>query len=375
MRAQVLTLLRDHGPLSRIRLARSTGLSPTSITRTVNQLADEGIVVEGATLEQRGPGRPATALSIRSDAFSVIGVQLGVGFVRVGVVDLLGRVRQAVQFEYDAATTSPTAVIRLTGETILDLLETTGVEHEAVLGVGVAAPGPVDANGRLLLMPVNLHWRDVPLAELLEPIIDLPVTVVHNVGSMALAEATFGVARGLASVAFVYLRTGLGASLVLDGRTFGAGVHGAIELGHLPVVDDGLPCVCGSRGCLETLVSAPALASTLQRLGLQQTNAPLPLLWEVAQQRSDVADAVAEIIQHTSMALATVVNLLNPDLILLGGALGDLPDDFFTRITETTRQSVFPLVRSSMQIQRSSLGLDAGVIGGGTVALREYFYV
>lgn len=371
MRGAVLSLLRDVGPLPRIELARRTGLSATTITRVVNQLVDENSVIEGGSVSPSRLGRPATELRIRRDAYVVIGAQIGVGSVHLGVLDVLGDRVAERQFGYDTAL-PPAAVLERTAQEIDALIRESGVDRRIVLGVGVAVPGPVDLAGRRMLMPINLSWRDVAVADVLEPILGLPVRVEHNVRSMALAETRFGVARGLGSVAFVYLRTGLGAGLVVEGQPFTGGVHGAIELGHLQVVDEGEECLCGKHGCLETIVSDRALRAAVRDAGLPEAVDPLSALWHAD---SPAARAkIDAIVSSMAKGLASLVNLLNPELILLGGALSTIPTGLFERIDSTTRDAVFPIVRDSTRIELSALGVDGGVQGGGAVALDQFFY-
>ncbi len=373
VRGVILSLLRDLGPTPRIELARKTGLSPTTITRATVQLIDDEIVVEGNSVSVTGLGRRATELTLRRTAYFVVGVQIGVGFVQLGIVDLLGEQHAATSFEYDIQE-SPNEVLRRVASAIDALVRSNGTDRRLVVGIGVAVPGPVDASGRRMLLPINLHWRDVNVADQLEAALGLPVTVEHNVRSMALAETRFGRGRGLGSLAFVYLRTGLGAGLVVEGEPFAGGVHGAIELGHLQVADNDVRCVCGNAGCLETVVSERALRATIAAMGLDDTPNPLSALWEARTTSARAATALDEIIASLAKGLSALANLLNPELILLGGALADVPDGFVERVREETRAAVFPVLRPSLEIHPSSLGMDAGVLGGATVALDTYFY-
>lgn len=371
IRGTVLTLLRDEGPLPRIEIARRTGLSATTITRAVNQLVDDQIVLEGGSISPTRLGRPATELTIRPESYHVVGVQVGVGFVQLGLLDVLGHTLASRSFEYEVAL--PAAdVLEIAAREIETLITESGVDRRLVLAVGVAVPGPVDSSGRQMLLPINLSWRDVPVADILEPLLDLPVRVEHNVRSMALAETRFGVGRGLGSVAFVYLRTGIGAGLVVEGQPFAGGVHGAIELGHLQVLDRGDECICGNHGCLETVVSDQALRRRAAALGIDPGADVLSAIWDA---QGPDADAIKdEIVTAVAKGLATIVNLLNPELILLGGALAAIPAAFVEQIDRATRMAVFPIVRQSTRIELSTLGMNAGVLGGGTVALDHYFY-
>lgn len=373
IRGTVLSMLRDSGPLSRIEIARRSGLSATTITRTVNQLVDASIVAEGGVVSGTRLGRPATEIGLNAESAFVVGAQVGVGTVQLGLIDVLGQTHSTASFEYEVGLPADAVFTEVAGR-IGDMISASGVDRRLVLGVGIAVPGPVDADRRRMLLTINLPWRDVPVADLLERILGLPVVVEHNVRSMAVAEARFGSGRGHGSVAFVYLRTGIGAGLVVEGQPFAGGVHGAIELGHLRVVDADERCVCGNTGCLETVVSDSALRARARELGLQDASSPLSVIWAAAATDQRASEVIDRILGAVANGLASLVNLLNPELILLGGVLATMPPEFLDRLTQSTLRGVFPVIRDSVQIQPSSLGMEAGVLGGATVALDALFY-
>lgn len=372
VRGVVLSMLRDSGPLPRIEVARRSGLSATTITRTVNQLIDDGIIAEGSLVVANRPGRPATELAIRPDTFFVVGVQIGVGFAQLSLIDVLGRIREPRSFEYPVELPAE-AVLNKVAKEIVQLLDTSEIDRRRVLGVGVAVPGAVDAGKRRLLLTINLSWRDVPVADIMEPLLGLPVVVEHNVRSMAVAEVRFGIGRGLESLGFVYLRTGLGAGLVVEGHPFSGGVHGAIEIGHLQVLDADQRCVCGNKGCLETVVSDRALSRAAADLDVNGENL-LRAIWDVRDEDPRAELVIDRVVAALAQGLATFVNLLNPELILLGGALGAIPRPLFDQIVAQARAAVFPVIRESVQIEPSSLGGDVGMLGGAAVVLEATFY-
>lgn len=373
-RGQVLRLLRDHGPLPRVALAKLTGLSPTSITRITTQLIEDGIVAEGATISPTRLGRPATEVALQADRYFVVGVQIGVGFASIGLIDLRGGLVGAENFTY-AKSLPPEDVFQLVATFINGFIESRG--RDRVLGVGVGVPGPVDSGGRRMLLPIHLKWSDVAVADILEPLLRLPVTVEHNVRAMALAESRFGLGANAGSVAFVYLRTGLGAGLVVEGQPFSGGVHGALELGHMRTSDKDLPCVCGGTGCLETVVSDRALRASAIDAGvsLSDQSSPLGALFAAAADGNTLADsAIREVIGQLAIGLSAMSNLLNPEVFVLGGTLTSVSDAFIDQLVAETSRAVFPVLRSSLRFENTSLGVHAGVIGGGAVALDRYLY-
>jgi predicted NBD/HSP70 family sugar kinase len=370
----VLRLLQRESGLTRSEVARRLGLSATTMTRVVGQLLEVGCVTETRKASRAGTGRPGTELAIEPMSYYVVGVHIGVGMVRLGVVDLLGAARKVVGFEFDPALDAASVLNRVAGAVPV-LLAGADLSPSRLLGVGVAVPGPVDAARRRLLLPINLPWQEVPVADHLEDALGVPVIVDHNVRSMALSEARFGAGQGLNSVGFIYLRTGLGAGLVVQGQAFQGGVHGAIELGHCRVVEGGEKCICGGVGCLETILSERALRDVLAHLGPRaDVDNPFDALLTAAKDDANAAAHAELVTKHLATGLSYVVNMLNPELILLGGFLSTAPDRFLVRLAETTREAVFPVIRPAIRLERSTLGLDAGVNGGASVALEHLFY-
>jgi len=360
--------------MSRADLARRLMLSATTITRAVNELEAEGVLAEGTVQAPGAAGRPAVNLRIRADNCLVGSVQIGIGVVHLGIVDAQGGHVASRQFMYDAKTDRAQSTLALVARELGAMCKASGVAMDQLRGIGVAVPGPVDAQGRKMLVSIRLNWGAVDIAGALEKATGVAVAVEHNVRSMALAEARFGRGRGLDSVAFVYLRSGLGAGLVVHGQPFSGGVHGAIELGHLPVINGGARCICGGRGCIETVLSEAALTTTLTRLRIAAHPNALAALWDASMKREDAAQAVEAIVTPLATGLNALTTLLNPNLVVLGGALEELPDAMFERIVKTTWSGAFPLIRESIRIERSRLGLGAGLAGAAAVALDRFLY-
>ncbi len=366
----ILRLLRDEGPRSRTKLSEDTRLSPTTISKAVAPLLARGWLEE-SEIAPAGVGRPAIILRQLPEAISICGVQIGAGFARIGIADGWARVRAA-----EAVTFDPRSPVR-------DVLEQVAAAAEELvcadgsrcLAVGVAAPGPVDAAHRVNLLSINLGWRDAPVADVFEDCLRLPATVDHNVRAMALAEARYG-GHAVASMAYVYVKTGVGLGLVLKGAPFFGGSHGVSELGHIRVQDDGERCACGATGCLETVVSEPYLVRRLAGLGVAVQPGPDPAVLSTVESLRDEPRVEAvrqDLITNLSRGLASVVNLLNPDRILLGGVFADAPGTLIEDIETALRAEVFPLLRDEIHIVPPRLA-EAGVSAGAAVALESAIY-
>lgn len=375
-RRLVLQSLRDGGPQPRADLARRLGLSATTMTKVVGQLLDEGVVAEGAS--EGGEvrvGRPSVDIRLRTDARFVVGVQVGAGVVHVGLCDLKARVQRSGSFTFDLASEAPERVIARIAQTAKGLLSREGVRSDRLLGVGVGAPGPVDPAHRRNVLSVNLGWRDVAFSDLLEPALNARTVVDHNVRAMALAEARYGSTMGADPLLYVYVRTGVGAGLVIGGQPFRSGTHGVTELGHLRVVEKGRRCTCGAFGCLETLVSEPYLTEQLVTVLGRVSTRPLADLIAAADGGDKCASPIlTDLVDYLATGLASAVNLLNPELILLGGAFDEAPDGVFDQVRSALRDKAFPVLRDAVRVERSTLGVNAGVVGSAAVALEWFFY-
>lgn len=360
---QILRILRDDGPQSRAALARSSKLSPTTLTHVTAQLLSDGDVVEDEPTESAGVGRPGLKIRLLPDARHVIGVHVGAGLVQLAITNLMGAPKAAASFEVDLPHTPVDAVVSRIADEIGTLKASAGVDH--ILAAGVGVPGPVDATQRTILTSINTGWRNVPLAEMLERKAGLPVILEHNVTAMAVAEARFGLGRNVPGVLYVYLRSGLGAGLVVDGMPFRPGGHGAVELGHIQISNEGPRCSCGNHGCLESYVNERVL---MQSLGLEGS-APADLL-----ARLEKTAGWATVLDRLTDSLAIAITLLTPDLIVFGGHLGEAPESMFAHLRERLPPRVMPHMRDILRFERTSFGAEAGAIGGAAVALDHFFY-
>lgn len=268
-------------------------------------------------------------------------------------------------------------VARIVGS-VTKLLEEAHLPSERLDGIGVGVPGPVDMEAGVILEAPNLGWKNVPLQELLERQFGCPVAVCNDVDAGVFGEFRFGAAQGARTALGVFPGTGIGAGLIYEGRIFRGKKSSCLELGHMPVVADGAPCGCGRRGCLETVASRLALSAEVAKAAYR---GQAPHLLRVA--GTDLANirsgALAEAIsagdkiveqilrdgaRHLGVAMAGIVNLLLPDILVLGGGLVEaLPKLFLDEVGEQLKKRVMPAFNKAFELRTASLGDDAGVLG------------
>ncbi|GAB2457946.1 ROK family transcriptional regulator [Xylanimonas ulmi] len=344
-RALVLQHLFHEGPTSRADLARATALTRVTVSDLINGLLAEGLVEELGVQRGRGVGKPAILVGMRTDAYQIVAVDLSDDTVMRGaVLTLTG----------EAVVRRSLAADDRMGDELVSLVERfarrlVAAATQPVIGVGIGSPGVVDQDGSVIEAP-NRQWADLPLAAILTERLGLPVQVANDADTAALGEYTYGGASD--SMLVVTVGQGVGAGLVVDGARV-HGVHGAAgEIGHVTVVDDGELCACGRRGCLETVLSAPALRRAIA--GLDR----------------EAADAVlAGVGRLLGITLAPVISTLNLGEVLLAGP-ADLLDGALRETAQVTVvERTMPAVSSGLRLRMATLDEDVVLAGAAVLVL------
>jgi predicted NBD/HSP70 family sugar kinase len=345
-RSLVLQHLFHEGPTSRADLARATSLTRVTISDLVSVLIAEGLVEELGIRPGQRVGKPAILIGMRTSAYQIVSVDLtDDALMRGAVMSLTGDfvVRQSLPIEGRS------------GAELVDLLTRfcrglIAVATRPVLGVGIGSPGVVDTEGRIIEAP-NRRWYDVALAAQLTESLALPVHVANDANIAALGEFTFGGADGTGLMVLT-VGEGVGAGIMLDGsRVRGAG-DAAGELGHVTVVDDGLPCACGRTGCLETILSVPALRRAVDGLDKEASDAVL-----------------ASVGRLLGIALAPVVSALNLGEILISGPADLLDGPLRDAAIDTINARTMPATSAGLELRMASLDEDVVLAGAAVLIL------
>lgn len=378
----------QHGTLSRAALAQMTGLSSTTITNLIAELLDEGVVTEEGRVRRRRVGRPRMALQLVPDARYAVGVHIGVGDIRVTVTDLLARPLLVRSFEHPLEEPAET-VLHQSLDVVKEALAQSGVDADDVVGLGIGASGLVNTNTGVNIFAPNLNWHDVPVRAWFAKRLDIPVCVDNNVRAMALAEALFGHGKDSQVMAFVYVRIGVGAGIVVNRQLYHGSVAGAGEIGHTIIIaDGGEPCRCGNTGCLETLISEPVIVHQAEKLAAENPGGILAAslkksdeqpciacIFEAAEQGDEATRTMLEErARYMGIALANLVNVLNPDRIILGG-LYTLGTHWLLPATkETLQKRAFADLGKRVKVEITEFGQEIGAIGAASLALNAFFY-
>lgn len=314
-----------------------------------------------------------------------VGIDLGGTNIAAGVVDKTGRI-----LVKDSVKTMPKRHYSLIAEDMaklaLSVISKAGIKLSDVLGIGVGAPGIIDAKNGIVLYANNLGFNNTPLTAELKKHTDLPVRISNDANCAALGEAVAGAAAGKQNVVMITLGTGVGGGIVIDGKIY-EGEHSAgAELGHSMLVVDGVLCTCGRRGCWEAYSSATALIRMTREAMEQYSDS---LMHELCKNNPENADGrtaftaarkgdaaglfvVEKYIKYLAEGIIDIVNIFRPELILVGGGISKEGDYLLDPVRRYVAEYAYGGIHTPLPgIIPAALGNDAGIIGAGMLIMRE----
>lgn len=365
----LLQLMRDGLPRTRAELIELTGLARSTVGARVESLLAAGLLTSAGESRSTG-GRPPTRLAFNPEAGVVIGADLGATHATVALTDLGGQV---------IAETSEALDIRQGPEVVLDgvveiskaLLKSAGRTKRQLVGVGIGLPGPVEhSTGRPAAPPIMPGWDGYDVPAHISAKLGGPVLVDNDVNIMALGEHAT-IYPGVEHLVFVKVATGIGAGIISSGQLHRGAQGSAGDLGHVAAPHGGgVICRCGNEGCLEAVASGPAIIGRLRAQGIEVDDG----LGLLALARSGHPQANAELRQagrEIGAVLASIVSLLNPSVIAVGGLLAQSNEGLLAGIREVVYGRSLPLATGNLQIVSARTGEHAGVIGAATMVIQH----
>lgn len=386
----VLQLIQGRGPISRKDIATISGLSPASVSGITGELIDRGLVREIGEAEGDGrAGRRAVLLRLNPEAGFVIGVKFAIRTVTCVIADLDATVLQASEtplpFTDQAAAQElfpPQAVIDVTIQAIEALLASGQIDKSRLLGIGVGVNGIVDVENGISLVAPHFGWRNVPLAAPLAAHFSIPVHLENDARTLTIAEQWFGAGRGVDHFVTVVAGYGIGAGVVTNGQLYRGAQGGAGEFGHIVLQLGGPRCTCGKQGCLEALAAEPAILRQVHEAlasGEQSSLAATqPISLETVAAAADAGDQLAQHVLATAgrwlgIGIANLVNVLNPELLIINGEAARGGRWYFEPMETTMRAHVFDGLAASLRILTEPGGNEVWARGAACVVLSALF--
>ena len=379
----VMDRIRLDAPLSRAEVSARTGLNRSTISSIVAELIELGYLQE-TTLQDPKIGRPGMLLQFNPGGGFAVGIEIGVEFISIILTNFVADVlwRQRIPMTEGASQFE----IVEHAENLIDEAISIGKEQGlSLLGIGVGVPGLVDqSQGKLVFAP-NLKMSNIPLRLMWMQRFNTPVFVENEANSAALGEYFFGAAHGKDD--FIYMSTGvgLGGGIMIGGQLFKGGNGYAGEIGHTTIYAGGEACGCGSRGCWETYVGPRAIVRRIRQTITSGAASIIPelvvgdmqkitvdLVVEAARRNDSVAlTALHEVGMHLGAGISNLINIFNPELVILGGALSLACPWLIQAIREAFQVRVLPPLLEKVKVIPSSLGLDSCVFGAVALVLDD----
>ncbi len=384
-KAAIFNAVRDNqNGISRADVARVTELSRATVSAIVEELINAGLVREARIGASRGGRRP-TILELNPDARRVVGVDIGATHLIVAVADFTGRTLAECELPFDIAA-GPTAGLEQASLAVERMLQKAGCSWNDIATVAVGVPGPVVTKlGMVVAPPIMPGWDGFPIRQRLQELWNRSVFVDNDADLGALGEWTYGAGKGESNLAYVKIGTGIGCGILLNGEIYRGVLGTAGEIGHVTISEDGPPCTCGNYGCLEAMAGGRAIAQRAQlavKAGQRTSLAAIGAEREVT--AYDVAmaakegDAVSQQLlsdagRHIGSALANLVNLLNPGLVLMGGGVVGAGDYLLNSVrTAVNERSMRPSLQAT-RIEVAALARRSTLMGAVSLALTQTF--
>lgn len=374
----VLRLIWKERRISRAEIARNARLSRSTVSEIVSEILPMGLVAESGEGPSRGGRRPIV-LEFRDDACVILGVEMGATHVFVVLTDLRGRVLDWQTREHPVRDDPPGART-LIAELCRACLDAPAAAGRPLVGVGVAVPSPLHPSypDRLSELVLPAWEGHLGLGDLANEL-GVPLMVDNDANMGALAEQWWGVGRGVQDIAYIKVATGIGSGHVIGGEIYRGATGVAGEIGHTAIDPHGKPCICGLRGCLVTMVGGRALLARAAELSGQYPDSPLAgndnsiiNIEDAALDGDPLALHVAqEAAAHLGVAIAGLLNLMNPSLVVLGGDLARLGDLLLEPLRETVEERTLVSSIVAADLRTSELGQQSIAIGAATLVLKS----
>lgn len=370
----VYRLIDQLGPVSRIDLSRLAQLAPASITKIVREMLEAHLVQETEIQEPGSRGRPAVGLVVETEAWHYLSLRISRGEIHLALRDLSSKLVVEEQQPLPLVSDEPFI------SRVITHIDHFFIRHqhqlERLTAIAITLPGIIDTeNGIVHRMPFYEDVKDMALGEALEAHTGVPVYIQHDISAWTMAEALFGASRGARDVIQVVIDHNVGAGVITDGRLLHAGSSSLVEIGHTQVDPYGKRCYCGNNGCLETIASVDSVLELAQQRMSQSMSSMLhgkPLSVESLCQAAQDGDLLAKDIitgvgTNVGRILAIMVNLFNPQKILIGSPLSHAADILFPAISDCIRQQSLPAYSRHMVVESTQFSNQGTMAGAALV--------
>lgn len=366
----ILNKIRTEAPISRAQIAKDTKLTPPTVSSNVRELIEQGIVKESTLGESQG-GRKPTMLLIDHTAFYVIGIDAGSRNITFMLADLGGSIVHQLSRELSLPVTNE-GLLNIFKDGIQCIIDQSNINKGKMIGIGIAMHGVIDVKSGTSLFAPNLGLVDIPIKQVLEQTFDLEVKVENDARAMALGEAWFGNHGNVDNMLVMNIGRGVGAGVITGGKLYHGAQDLAGEVGHMTIDIHGKRCTCGNRGCLQTLITGPAIAEQAQEHLTNHLTGEM-----VYEQALSGNEQFVKILEKTGdiigIGITNLVHVVNPEKIVLGGGVTKAASFVLPRIKDSIKAHALTPQAKQTEVVIGDLGDSATIIGAATLILVDIF--
>ncbi len=376
---RVYKLIDLKGPISRIDLSKQSELAPASITKITRELIEAHLIHETTVQEATTRGRPAVGLQVNNEGWQFLSMRLGRGYLTIALHELGGDV--LIDTKIDIHEIDQEDVLARLLHEIEEFFQTYSEQLDRVTSIAITLPGLVNSEQGVVLQMPHYNVENLALGPEIYKATGLPVFVANDTRAWALAEKLFGHSQDNDNSVLISIHHGVGAGIILDGRVL-QGRHGNIgELGHIQIDRSGNPCDCGNSGCLETVASSKAIREQVanriaagEETSLAEIeNVSIEDICNAATQGDALAiDVIETLGYHLGSAIAIVINLFNPEKILIGGAINQAKEILYPAIYKCIQQQSLPVYHEDLELMESRFYKQATMPGAALIKQALY---
>lgn len=362
----VLDAIRQMAPISRIQLSKYTKMSPTTITRIVQELESEGYILEGVS-EETAIGRRPTLIHMREDALYTIGIEIDCFTIRIGILDFLGKliafqeVKCSIKHQYEEA-------IFLLKRSIANIMTEYQIPQDKLLGIGIGIPGVINNEEGIIVSSEQLKWENCHIGDDLNGIFGCEVIVDNELKMQIISEIGDIYTPNYSNCILVGIGTGIGASILLNGEVYRGIQNKAGEISHITINPFGEMCHCGKRGCLSMYISEVTLLKrTPKNLNIQSIDEILQCVVQGEQWAVDIQQDVATFL---AIAINNLVCLYEPEAVIVSGEIIEHNITFQKLLIEKCKQYIWKELQPHFDLQFSNQ-LKEGVVKGAALQAQK----
>lgn len=381
----ILKIIREKGPISRADISKMIGLNPATVSSNVSDLLHQKIVREIGSGESSG-GRKPILLELNSSEIFVVGVDMGIKKSTAGLIDIDGNVINKVTL-YFGMEMNQEQVIEIMKDSIYKVVKGYDDKFNKIIGIGMGIHGPVDSQRGMSIYAPAFNWHNINIAEIFKEEFKVPVIIDNDCRAMALGEKWFGKAKDAKNFVLLNIGTGIGSGIYLNGNLYPGSSFGAGEIGHVSITNKKIECQCGKYGCFEAMASGTGIAKRfIKKVKEGKTTSIL--------NKMDISDITSEKIYEEALlgdelsiqmlketgkyigdGLSMLINILNPEMILMAGGVVRAREFIFDEIQKSVSKKSIDNNLKNLYIGETMLQENAGIVGSATLIIRDIFAV